>query len=144
MRMFRAGLQSIEIDDVDESNLQILKVLPEDGNRCQRLLRHDVSGTGHDDVWLRAIVRTCPVPYPSSFGAVHDRVVHIEIDKVRLFVGDNHIDIIRTPQTMVGYAQQTVRVGRKIDASNLCALIADEIQKARILVREAIMVLSPN
>ena len=63
---------------------------------------------------------------------------------MRLFVGDDHVDIVRAAQAVVRHAEQAVRIGRKIDARDLGALVRDDIEKARILMREAVVILPPD
>ena len=45
---------------------------------------------------------------------------------------------------MVGNPEQCIGVGRKIDADNIGLLVDDEIDEARILMAEAVMVLAPD
>ena len=44
VRMFRARLQFEQVDDVDETNLQVGEIFPQQRCRGQRLLRWDVAG----------------------------------------------------------------------------------------------------
>ena len=45
---------------------------------------------------------------------------------------------------MVGDRQQRVRVGRQVDAHDLCLLVRDDVEEARVLVAEAVVVLAPD
>jgi len=44
---------------------------------------------------------------------------------------------------MVRDAEQAVRVGRQVDANHVGALVGDDIKKARVLMGEAVVILSP-
>src|SRR5207248_1893817 len=57
---------------------------------------------------------------------------------------DNDVDVVTTPQTVIGDRQQRVGIGRKIDADDLSPLVYDVINKPRVLVAETVMVLSPH
>ena len=63
---------------------------------------------------------------------------------MRLLVGDDHIDIVAASQTVIGNRQQAVRIGRQIDARHARTLVGDDIQKAGILVCEAVVILPPD
>jgi hypothetical protein len=63
---------------------------------------------------------------------------------VRLLVGHNHIHIIGAAQAVVGNTQQAVRIRRKINADNVSALVGHYIQKPRVLMGEAIVILPPH
>ena len=64
--------------------------------------------------------------------------------KMDLLVRDDDIDVVDAPQAMVGDRQQTVGVGRQVDAHNARALVGDHVEKAWVLVRETIVVLPPD
>ena len=73
-----------------------------------------------------------------------DCLIHAQILQVQRLVCDDHVHVVRTAQAVVCHAKQAVRIGRQIDARHLRALIRDDIQKARILVGEAIVILTPD
>ena len=45
---------------------------------------------------------------------------------------------------MVRHAEQAVGIGRQVDASDFRALVADYIQKARVLMSETVVILAPD
>ena len=63
---------------------------------------------------------------------------------MRLLVGDDDVDVVLAAQAVVGDAQQAVGVGRQIDARDVGALVADHIEKAGILMGEAVVILPPD
>ena len=81
----------------------------------------------------------CRCPWCSA-----NRRVHIQILQVRLFVGDDDIDVIGAAQTVIGHAQQAIGIRRQIDARHVRALVGDHVQKSRILMSEAVVVLTPD
>ena len=125
------GLQPIQIHHVDEANLQVGELLAQDRNRRQRFLRQDIAGAGHHHVRLRAAIVAGPLPDADAFCAVNDRRIHVEINQVRLLVRNDDIDVVLAAQAMVRHAQQAVRIGRKIDARDFRALVADHDPEIR-------------
>ena len=105
--------------------------------------RH-VTGAGHHHVRLMAHVAARPIPNANAFRAVLDGRIHVEVLQVRLLVGHNHVDVLGTAQAVIGYAQQAVGVGRQIDADDLRTFVGDDVQKAGILMGEAIVILPPD
>ena len=73
-----------------------------------------------------------------------NRGVHIEILQMLLFVAHNHVNVVGAFQTMVGYGKQAVYVRRQIDAGNRRTLVDHQVDKARILVGKAIVILPPD
>jgi len=57
---------------------------------------------------------------------------------------DDDVDVVAAAQTMIHDRQQTVAVRRQIDADDFGLLIGDVIEKAGILVCEAIVILAPH
>ena len=57
---------------------------------------------------------------------------------------NNDIDVIPATQAVIKDRQQTVGVGRKVNAHDIGLLIDDVVEKARILMREAIVILLPD
>ena len=73
-----------------------------------------------------------------------DGCLHIQKLQVFLLVADDYVDVILAAQAVVGDRQQAVDVGRQIDARHRCALIDDHIEKSRILMGEAVVILAPD
>jgi hypothetical protein len=63
---------------------------------------------------------------------------------VHLLVGDDDVNIIDAAQAVVGYREQAVGVGRQVDAGHIRALVGDYVEESRVLVRKAIVILSPD
>ena len=110
----------------------------------QGLFGRDVSRTGDDHIGLSALIVTSPIPDAYAFAAMQYRRFHIKELQVLLFVADDDIDVVGALQTMICNRQQTVHIGRKVDARDFGALVDDDIQEARILMRESVVVLTPN
>src|ERR1700722_20432756 len=45
---------------------------------------------------------------------------------------------------MIGHAEQAIGVGRQIDANHIGAFVRNDIEKSRILMSEAVVILSPD
>ena len=113
VRMFGGRLQTEEIDDVDEANLQIGEVLLENGDGGERLHGGDVAGASQHHIGILAVVGGGPIPNADAFGAVDYGVVHVEILQVVLLVRDDDVDVIAGAQAMIGDAEQAVGIGRQ-------------------------------
>src|SRR5215831_16992215 len=142
--MFCTRLQLEEVDHVDEADLQVGELLPQQYGRCQGLLRGDIAGGSHDEIGLAILIITSPIPNTDTLRTVLDRGVHVQVLKVQLLVGNDHVDVVLASEAMVRDRQQAVRVGRQINASHGGALIQNNVEEAGILVGEAVVVLPPN
>src|SRR5208283_4368389 len=69
MRMLRGGLESHQIDDIDDPNFQIGQMFAQDGYGRQNLERRRVAAAGHHDIRLRVLVVARPLPDADSLGA---------------------------------------------------------------------------
>ena len=85
-----------------------------------------------------------PFPDADALGAVRDGGVHVQVLKMQLLVGDDHIDVVLAPQAVVGHREQAIHIGRKINAGHRRALVQNHVQETGILVREAVVILPPN
>ena len=81
---------------------------------------------------------------PDAARAVDDRLVDRQVVERRLLAGDDHVDVVARPQAVVGDREQRVRVRRQIDADHLRLLVDHVIDEARVLVREAVVILAPD
>ena len=86
MRMVLAGLQFEKIHHVDETNLYVGELFPQQHCRGQRLLGRYVAGGGHHDIGFDTLVVTGPVPNTDALGAMLDSRIHIQVLQVQLLV----------------------------------------------------------
>src|SRR5262249_8278118 len=142
--MFLTRLQLEKVDHVDETDLQVGELLPQQHCSCQGLLRGDIAGGCHNQVGLAALIATCPVPNTDALRTVLDSGVHVQVLEVQLLVGNDHINVVLAPESVIRYRQQTFRVGRQVNACRGGALIQNNVEETRILVRESVVVLPPN
>ena len=56
----------------------------------------------------------------------------------------DHVDVVATPQAMVGHREQAVGVGRQVDACHRRLLGDDVVEKPGILMRKSIVILTPD
>ena len=138
------GCKRHQVDDVDDPDLELGNVLPQQVDRRQRFERRDVAGAGHHDIGLTALIVARPLPDADASRAVPDRRVHVEPLRRRLLARDDDVDVVPAPQAMVGHGQQRVGVGRQIDPHDFGLLVHDVIDEARILMAEAVVVLTPD
>ena len=119
------------------------QVLAEDADRGEHLQGGHVAGAGQHHVGLGAVaVAAGPFPDPRAPGAVQDRGVHVQPVLGRLLARDDHVDVVPAAQAVVGDRQQRVRVRRQVDPDHLGLLVDHMVNEARVLVREAVMVLA--
>ena len=62
VRMLARGLQLHQIDDVDDADLQLGRVLAQEVDGGERFERRHVAAAGHDDIGLAALVVAGPLP----------------------------------------------------------------------------------
>ena len=139
-----SGCSRIRSTTLTTRTLQLRQVLAQQRRRRQRLERRHVAGAGQHDVGLAALVVARPVPDADAARAVRDRLVHRQVVERRLLAGHDHVDVVAAAQAVVGHRQQAVGVGRQVDAHDLGLLVDDVVDEARVLVREAVVVLAPD
>ena len=61
-----------------------------------------------------------------------------------LFAGDNHVHEVAAAQALIGNAQQSVAVGRKIDTNDVGLFVYHVVYESGILMAETVMVLTPD
>jgi hypothetical protein len=66
--------------------------------------------------------------------AVANGGFNIEPLPLGLFTGNDQVDVVPAAKTVIGYREQAVRVGRKIDAHDVGLFARNLIDEARILV----------
>ena len=113
-------------------------------DRSQGFQGGHVATACHHHVGLAAAVAAGPLPDPEPCGAVLDRFVHRQPQRSRLFAGDDDVDVVAAAQAVVGDREQTVGVGRQVDADDLGLLIDDVVDEAGVLMAETVMVLPPD
>ena len=89
--------QPEQIDDVDKAQLNVREVLPQHRGGGQGLHGSNVPAAGHHKIRFAVLIAACPRPYSRTLCAVLERVIHAEILKMRLLVGDDHIDVVAAP-----------------------------------------------
>src|SRR2546422_602643 len=72
-------LQCHKIDHVDDADLNVRKMLPQQIDSRQRLEGRDISRTGHHNIRFAALVSTRPLPNSNPARAVFDGVIHVEV-----------------------------------------------------------------
>ena len=144
VRMFLLWLQGHQIDDVDNSDPKLRRVLAQQIDGSEGLQGRHIATTGHDYVRLSALIVTGPLPDTNAGRAVFDRLIHGEPLRRRLFPDDDHVDIVPAAQAVVCDAQQAVGIGRQINANDLCFLVDRVVDETGVLVRETIVILPPH
>src|SRR5439155_25741080 len=132
------------IYDVVHQDCQVGQVHTHDGNGGERLERGHVATAGHDHVGGNALVVAGPLPDADALGAVLDGAVHRQPLRRRMFACDHDVDVMAAAQAMVHHRQQTVCVRRKVNTHDLGLLVHDVVDETGILVREAVVILTPD
>ncbi len=94
VRMLVLILQTHQVDDVDDPDLQLGEILPEDVDRGQRLQGRNVTGAGHDDIRHIGVIIAGPVPDTDAAGTVGDRRIHRQVVQRRLLSSDDDVDVM--------------------------------------------------
>ena len=94
MWMFGAGLQLEQINNVDESNLQVRKVFAEQCGRSQRFLCWDIARRGKHNIRFVALIVAGPIPDTDALCAVGDGGVDVQELQMPLLVGDDDVDVV--------------------------------------------------
>ena len=144
MRVLVVRDQLEQVDAVDAADLELGEMLQQQVDGGERLVRADVAARGHDEIWLLAAIGAELRPDADALGAVDDGVLHGQVLQVLLLVGHDDVDVVGRAQAVVGHGEETVAVGREVDADYLGWLVGDDVEEAGVLVREAVVVLTPD
>ncbi len=115
-----------------------------DGDCSHRFQRGHVAAARHHDVGRAHLLRAGPRPDPNAARAVLNGLVHRQPVERRLLAGHDDVHVVAAAQAVVCYRQETVGIRRQVDANVLCLLVEDHVEEARVLVAEAVVILSPN
>ena len=61
-----------------------------------------------------------------------------------MFTGDHHIDVVAAAQTVIHHREQAVCIWWQVDADDFGFLVDHMINEARVLMREAVVILPPD
>ncbi len=75
---------------------------------------------------------------------MRDRRVHVQIRQRRLLARHDHVDVVAAAQAVIGHRQQRVGVRRQVHPHHLGPLVGDVVDETGILMRGAVVVLTPN
>ena len=142
--MLFARLEPHEINHVDHPDADVGQVLPKERGGGEGFEGRHVPRARQDHVGLAAPVVARPLPDPGAGGAVGGRRVHVEVLEGRLLARHDHVDVVPAPEAVPRDREQRVRVRWQIDADDLGLLVDDVVDESRILVREAVVVLTPD
>ena len=136
-------LQHHQVDNVDDADTNVRHVFAQQRDGRERLERRHIACAGHHDVGLTRVIAG-PLPDAGSCGAMATSRIDVQPLPHRLFAGHNHVNVIAAAQTVVTDRQEAVRIGRQIDAHHIGFFVRDMIDETGILMREAVVVLSPD
>src|ERR1700730_17232973 len=101
VRMLAFGLQFHEIDDVVHPDLQVRQMLPQDGDRGERLEGRYITGARHHDVGVRVVLVASPLPDADALRAVFYGGIHREPRRSWVFARNDEIDIVSASQAVI-------------------------------------------
>ncbi len=90
------------------------------------------------------MVVASPIPNADTLGAMFDRRFHIQVLQMHLLVGNDHVHVVQASQAVVSDGEQAVGVGGQVDSDDVGTLVDHNVEKPRILVREAVVILPPD
>src|SRR5208283_1283049 len=99
--MLRTRLKLKEIHHVHESDLQVRKIVSQQGSSGQSFQRRDIAGCGNHHVWFYSLVVARPVPNPDPFRTMSDRRFRVQILEVELLIRNDYVDVVPAPKTMI-------------------------------------------
>ena len=76
-------------------------MLPQQGRRRKSFHGGDIAGAPYHHIRFLSLIGASPIPYANALRAVQDGLIHGQILQVRLFIRNNHIDIICTAQAVI-------------------------------------------
>src|SRR5580704_6823069 len=100
--MLGSRLQHHQIHHIDDADTNIRNIPAQKGNGGERLQRRHVTGTCHDNVGIAGIVAG-PLPDTRAGGAMTNCRINVEPLPLRLFAGDDQIDVVAAAQTMISH-----------------------------------------
>src|SRR5215469_8399635 len=119
-------------------------MLAQDSDGCERLRRRYIAAAGHDDIRLSALVVARETPDADALGTVNYRLLDGAELQMLLLVRDDDVDAIGRTQALVRNHQQCVGIRWQIDPRHARALVGHDVDEPGILVREAIVILTPH
>jgi len=119
-------------------------MLAHNGNSGESLQSRHVTAAGHDHVGRNSLVVAGPLPDTDALRAVFDGSVHRQPLRCCVFACDHDVDVVAAAQAVVHHRQQAVCIRRKVDTHDLGLLVHNVVDKAGILVREAVVILAPD
>ena len=134
-----------QVNHVDEPDLDTERTKHV---RCgKRLKRRNITaGTDYEVGILKRAGSRCPIPGGGSCGKLSARLVHRLERRSRLFATENGVHAVGRLVAALGNGKRHIRVRRIIciDDMRLVCLVEEQIDKAGILMREAVVVLTPH
>src|ERR1017187_2035882 len=144
MWVFSAWLELEQVDNVDKSDFEVRKPFSEQSSGGQCFLGGDITRGSKNNIGFLAFVITGPIPDTDTLCAVGNGRINIQVLQMLLFVRDNDVNVVLRAQAMICYRQQTIGIRWEIDAGYCGTLVEHDIEKPRILVRKAIVILTPH
>ena len=144
VRMLGLRLQLHEVHDIDHPDLQLRKLLPENRYGGESLQRRHIPAAGHDHIRRLTLIVAGPRPGADARSTMPGGSVHRQPLRCRVLAGNHDIDILPTPQAMVHHGQQAVGIRWQVDADHAGLLVHDDVKEARVLVRETVVILTPD
>ena len=137
-------LQLEQVNHIYEADFQIREFISEKSGGRECFLRSDIACASHHYIRFNSLIVAGRAPDTDASRAVRDRFIHGQVLKVRLLIADDDVDVVLAAQTMVGDRQQRINIWWQIYPRHLGSLVYDNVEKARVLMREAIVVLPPD
>ena len=143
--MLGVVLQTHQVHDVDEPNLQVRQMNPQQIDRGQRLECRNVAGRGDHHIGISAQhLRAGPLPDTQAAGAVGHGLLHGQEVGGGLLARYDDVDVLARAQAVIVGRQQRVGVRRQVHPHDVGALVHHVVDEARVLVGEPVVVLPPD
>src|SRR3984893_8983867 len=103
MRMLSVGLQSHQIHDIHDTDLQFRQRATQDRYRGEGFQRRHIPRAGHHHVRFAAGIVARPGPHADTLGAMLDRRIHGQPLRRRVLSSHHNVDVMAAAQTVVHY-----------------------------------------
>lgn len=133
-----------EVHNVYEADLELRQVCAQQRCRGQGFVCRHITARCHDNVRLLILIVTCPFPDTNALCTMGDSLLHGEVLEMLLLVGNNDVDVVFATKAVVHCREQAVGVWWEVDTDNLGTLVRHYVEEAWVLMRESVMILSPD
>ena len=137
------GLKLHQVNHIYETDLDLGKVVAQNGNCSECFLGRCVTTAGKYDIGFLTLVVGSPIPDADTLCTMLHSLIHGQPLIAGMLGCNDNIDIVLGTYAVIEAGKQTVCIGGKVHTYNICLFICNMIQETGILMCEAVVVLLP-